>query len=70
MMEILAPHVHGQALAGAGGGGFMYLLSKAPHAAADLEALVRSQMELSDVKFHAVALDQEGLVVREEASQP
>lgn len=28
MMDALLPHVYGQALAGAGGGGFMYILTK------------------------------------------
>ncbi|XP_051627283.1 L-fucose kinase isoform X2 [Manacus candei] len=30
MMDTLRPHVHGQCLAGAGGGGFLYVLTKAP----------------------------------------
>uniref|UniRef100_A0A8C3JWJ8 L-fucose kinase n=1 Tax=Calidris pygmaea TaxID=425635 RepID=A0A8C3JWJ8_9CHAR len=30
MMEALRPHVYGQCLAGAGGGGFLYVLTKAP----------------------------------------
>lgn len=30
MMDALRPYVHGQCLAGAGGGGFLYVLTKAP----------------------------------------
>lgn len=30
MMEALQPHVYGQSLAGAGGGGFLYVLTKQP----------------------------------------
>lgn len=33
MMDVMAPHVYGQSMAGAGGGGFMFALSKEPHAA-------------------------------------
>jgi len=31
IMKALEPHVLGMSLAGAGGGGFMYLLTKNPH---------------------------------------
>lgn len=40
MMNILAPHVYGQSLAGAGGGGFLYLLTKEPRQKESLEALL------------------------------
>lgn len=30
MMDALRPYIHGQCLAGAGGGGFLYILTKAP----------------------------------------
>lgn len=30
MMDALRPYVYGQCLAGAGGGGFLYILTKAP----------------------------------------
>lgn len=40
LMDILAPHVHGQSLAGAGGGGFLYLLTKEPRQKEALESLL------------------------------
>lgn len=40
MMDVLAPHVHGQSLAGAGGGGFLYLLTKEPKQKEALEAVL------------------------------
>ena len=32
MMDVLRPHAYGLCLAGAGGGGYMYVLMKEPHA--------------------------------------
>jgi fucokinase len=40
MMDVLAPYVHGQSLAGAGGGGFLYLLTKEPRQKEALEAVL------------------------------
>lgn len=40
MMDVLAPHVHGQSLAGAGGGGFLCLLTKEPRQKEALEAML------------------------------
>lgn len=40
MMDVLAPHVYGQSLAGAGGGGFLYLLTKEPRQKETLEAVL------------------------------
>lgn len=40
MMDVLAPHVYGQSLAGAGGGGFLYLLTKEPKQKEALEAVL------------------------------
>lgn len=40
LMAVLAPHVHGQSLAGAGGGGFLYLLTKEPRQKEALEAVL------------------------------
>lgn len=38
----MAPHVYGQSMAGAGGGGFMYVVAKEAGAASMLEETVRS----------------------------
>uniref|UniRef100_A0ABM0MGI0 L-fucose kinase-like n=1 Tax=Saccoglossus kowalevskii TaxID=10224 RepID=A0ABM0MGI0_SACKO len=40
MMEALKPSVYGQALAGAGGGGFMYVLTKKPNAIDDIKQVL------------------------------
>lgn len=46
MMDALLPHVHGQALAGAGGGGFMYILTKEPGAVERVKQIL-STVEVS-----------------------
>lgn len=40
MMETLQPYVYGQSLAGAGGGGFLYILTKKPRQEAALQRLL------------------------------
>lgn len=40
MMDVLAPYAFGQSLAGAGGGGFLYLLTKEPRQKEVLEAVL------------------------------
>lgn len=40
MMNVLAPYAYGQSLAGAGGGGFLYLLTKEPRQKEVLEAVL------------------------------
>ena len=40
MMSALSPHVLGQALAGAGGGGFMYVLTKEPNFADGVREII------------------------------
>lgn len=40
MMDVLAPYAYGQSLAGAGGGGFLYLLTKEPRQKETLEAVL------------------------------
>eukprot|EP00047_Mylnosiga_fluctuans_P004512 m.234963 g.234963 ORF g.234963 m.234963 type:complete len:1084 (-) comp12747_c0_seq1:63-3314(-) len=62
LMSILRPHSHGMALAGAGGGGFMYVISKEPDARAAMEALVAARNDLpKDIRFHRVEIDPIGL---------
>ena len=49
-------------MAGAGGGGFMYVLAKKPNAAQALEAIVRSEVpNATEIKFHDVQVDTVGL---------
>jgi len=52
IMHAVEPHVLGMSLAGAGGGGFMYLLTRNPHSI----DLVRDI--LTGVKVHTVAVSE------------
>ncbi|XP_022438927.1 L-fucose kinase isoform X1 [Delphinapterus leucas] len=61
MMDALAPHVHGQSLAGAGGGGFLYLLTKEPRQKEALEAVLAKTEGLGNYSIHLVEVDTQGL---------
>ncbi|ELW63024.1 L-fucose kinase [Tupaia chinensis] len=61
MMDVLAPHVHGQSLAGAGGGGFLYLLTKKPRQKEALEAVLAETEGLGNYSVHLVEVDTQGL---------
>uniref|UniRef100_G3SYL4 L-fucose kinase n=1 Tax=Loxodonta africana TaxID=9785 RepID=G3SYL4_LOXAF len=61
MMDVLAPHVHGQSLAGAGGGGFLYLLTKEPRQKETLEAVLAKTEGLGNYSIHLVEVDTQGL---------
>uniref|UniRef100_A0A3Q2QVR9 Fucose kinase n=1 Tax=Fundulus heteroclitus TaxID=8078 RepID=A0A3Q2QVR9_FUNHE len=56
MMEALRPLVLGQSLAGAGGGGFLYLVTRDPR---QQQAVL--QQGLGDFSVHSVELDMEGI---------
>ncbi|XP_016051894.1 PREDICTED: L-fucose kinase isoform X1 [Miniopterus natalensis] len=61
MMDVLAPHVYGQSLAGAGGGGFLYLLTKEPKQKEVLEAVLDKTEGLGNYSIHLVEVDTQGL---------
>eukprot|EP00039_Didymoeca_costata_P007148 m.96786 g.96786 ORF g.96786 m.96786 type:complete len:1097 (-) comp13559_c0_seq1:132-3422(-) len=62
MMQAMKPHAYGQSMAGAGGGGYMYVITKEPHMSEKLEALVRKEVEgMDDVEFAEVKIDNVGL---------
>ncbi|XP_005345726.1 L-fucose kinase isoform X1 [Microtus ochrogaster] len=61
MMDVLAPHVYGQSLAGAGGGGFLYLLTKEPRQKEALEAVLAKAEGLGNYSVHLVEVDTQGL---------
>ncbi len=67
MMDIMAPHVYGQSLAGAGGGGFMYVISKEPGQGSFLRSLVSKEMDddiiTNEIKFCEALIDEVGLVI-------
>ncbi|XP_008061505.2 L-fucose kinase [Carlito syrichta] len=64
MMDVLAPHVHGQSLAGAGGGGFLYLLTKEPLQKEALEAVLAKTEGLGNYSIHLVEVDTQGLSLK------
>lgn len=66
MMDIFEPYAYGQTLVGAGGGGFMYVLSKEPNATSKLQGLIKGDPELADVRFHEISVDVGGLTMRSE----
>ncbi|XP_037372010.1 L-fucose kinase [Talpa occidentalis] len=61
IMDALAPHVHGQSLAGAGGGGFLYLLTKEPRQKEALQAVLAKTQGLGNYSIHLVEVDTQGL---------
>ncbi|CAL9696540.1 unnamed protein product [Knipowitschia caucasica] len=63
MMEALRPLVLGQSLAGAGGGGFLYVLTKLPRQKEEVLQVLSRTPGLGDVSVHSVELDMEGLTV-------
>ena len=73
MRAVLAPHVSGVSLAGAGGGGFMFGLAKEAggDVAARIDAILRSHPSTAGLPFsvHAASVDTRGLVVEVEGVQ-
>ena len=62
MIDALSDMIHGASLAGAGGGGFLILLTKEPNATDLLKKRLESRkINLSGMKFHSVSVDMEGL---------
>lgn len=61
LMELLRPHVHGQLLLGAGGGGFLCALTKEPHQAGFVQKLLDETQGMSKVTVHMVEVDMTGL---------
>ncbi|XP_058500712.1 L-fucose kinase [Solea solea] len=63
MMETLKPLVLGQSLAGAGGGGFLYLLTREPRQREAVLQLLNNTPGLGDFSVHTVELDMDGITV-------
>ncbi|XP_055477454.1 L-fucose kinase isoform X2 [Psammomys obesus] len=61
MMNVLAPYAYGQSLAGAGGGGFLYLLTKEPRQKEAVEAVLAKAEGLGNYSVHLVEVDTQGL---------
>lgn len=68
MMEALRPLVLGQSLAGAGGGGFLYVLTKLPRQRQEVMDTLSKTPGLGDFSVHSVELDMEGITAVPPAS--
>ncbi|CAH3175674.1 unnamed protein product [Porites lobata] len=70
MMEALDPFVLGQTLTGAGGGGFLVLITKETNMADKIRAVIEEKKASDEFIFYDVSVDWDGLTVRvEEPSQ-
>ncbi|NXT74836.1 FUK kinase, partial [Zapornia atra] len=63
MMDALRPYVYGQCLAGAGGGGFLYVLTKAPRQKEALHQTLTKTEGLGNFSIHNIEVDMGGLSV-------
>ncbi|KAI6077531.1 L-fucose kinase [Aix galericulata] len=63
MMGALRPYVHGQCLAGAGGGGFLYVLTKAPRQKEALHQILAKTEGLGNFSIHSIEVDTGGISV-------
>ncbi|XP_017596507.1 PREDICTED: L-fucose kinase isoform X3 [Corvus brachyrhynchos] len=63
MMDALWPYVHGQCLAGAGGGGFLYVLTQAPRQKEALHRILANTKGLGNFSIHSIEVDTGGFSV-------
>ncbi|NXI71651.1 FUK kinase, partial [Anseranas semipalmata] len=63
MMDTLRPYVYGQCLAGAGGGGFLYVLTKAPRQKEALHQILAKTEGLGNFSIHSIEVDTGGFAV-------
>ncbi|KAM8983394.1 L-fucose kinase [Ara ararauna] len=64
MMDALRPYVYGQCLAGAGGGGFLYVLTRAPRQKEVLHQILAKTEGLGNFSIHSVEVDTGGFSVK------
>ncbi|XP_065519301.1 L-fucose kinase isoform X2 [Lathamus discolor] len=64
MMDALRPYVYGQCLAGAGGGGFLYVLTRAPRQKDVLHQILAKTEGLGNFSIHSVEVDTGGFSVK------
>lgn len=67
IMDTLEPHVYGQSLAGAGGGGFLYILTKEPNQRDVLQTILERTQGLERCSIHTVQVETENFMVRTES---
>ncbi|KAH8075072.1 hypothetical protein JL721_1063 [Aureococcus anophagefferens] len=63
MIAALRPRVHGAALCGAGGGGFLCLITKQPNDVDAIRRVLEAHADLGDVSLHVATVDREGLAL-------
>nr|XP_023838860.1 L-fucose kinase [Salvelinus alpinus] len=63
MMDALRPLALGQTLAGAGGGGFLYLLTRQPQQGEAVRQVLNNTQGLRDFSVHLVELDMDGITL-------
>ncbi|XP_041651831.1 L-fucose kinase [Cheilinus undulatus] len=63
MMDALRPLVLGQSLAGAGGGGFLYVLTREPRQREAVLHVLNTTAGLGDFSVHSVEIDTDGIKV-------
>uniref|UniRef100_UPI0035901CB6 L-fucose kinase isoform X2 n=1 Tax=Myxine glutinosa TaxID=7769 RepID=UPI0035901CB6 len=64
IMAVLSPLALGQSLAGAGGGGFLFMLGKQPWPADAVRSALSALPGAENLQLYKVAIDQEGLVIK------
>ncbi|NWR60101.1 FUK kinase, partial [Bucorvus abyssinicus] len=70
MMAALQPYVYGQCLAGAGGGGFLYILTKAPQQKEALQHILANTEGLGNFSIHSIEVDTGGFSVEVVGDDP
>ncbi|XP_044843401.1 L-fucose kinase isoform X2 [Mauremys mutica] len=70
MMDALQPYVYGQSLAGAGGGGFLYILTKEPSQKDFLQQILANTEGLGNFSIHTVEVDTAGFSLQLVGSDP
>uniref|UniRef100_A0A8C8RF37 L-fucose kinase n=1 Tax=Pelusios castaneus TaxID=367368 RepID=A0A8C8RF37_9SAUR len=70
MMDALQPYVHGQSLAGAGGGGFLYILTKEPNQKEIIQQILANTEGLGNFSIHTVEVDTAGFSMQLVGSDP
>ncbi|KAM9289175.1 L-fucose kinase isoform 3-T3 [Morus bassanus] len=63
MMDALRPYSYGQCLAGAGGGGFLYILTKGPRQKEALHQILAKTEGLGNFSIHSIEVDMGGISV-------
>ncbi|KAM6430681.1 L-fucose kinase isoform 1-T1 [Liasis olivaceus] len=63
IMDVLQPYVYGQSLAGAGGGGFLCLLTREPRSQVAFQEILAEAAVLGNFSIHTVEVDTAGFKV-------